>query len=293
MNFYNIPEEMKALRQWVCFRTYLDKETGKYKKVIISPVTGKYAQCNNPDTWTDFESAKKYCQKHRFNGLTFALQSGIVFIDIDHAIDKDTGNIISEEAATLLELLSGTFAERSVSGTGIHILFKGNLPENAVKRNDGKGLEMYDTKRFICMTGDLLSTGSVLQDYSDKAAEINYSFIGKREERTFIAFACQFSDTKLIEAISKSRQGEKFQRLFNGDIFGYASHSQADFALASILSWWTQDFDQIDRIFRSSGLMRDKYDRRTGHSTYGANLIQTALGLQPAHKSYRFSGYEM
>jgi len=287
MNFNNIPAAMKALPQWSCYRLKWDENENKFRKIIISPVTGKFAYCNNPDTWTDFDSAKQYCEKYKFQGLVFALTSGIVFIDIDHAIDKDTGKILSENAAELLKLLPDTFAEISVSGTGLHILVRGNLPENALKRNDSKGLEMYDTKRFICMTGDLLNDSVTLADYSDRIAAINREFIGERKVqlRPSRHIPCEQSDEGLIERITKSKQGAKFQRLYNGDTSDYQSHSNADFALAAILVWWTRDAAQIDRIIRSSGLMRDKWDRRTGDTTYGANLIANALGLQPAQKT--------
>jgi primase-polymerase (primpol)-like protein len=81
----------------------------------------------------------------------------MTFIDIDHAI-KD-GEIVSKEAKRLLELLPDTYTEKSVSGTGIHILLKGSLPPDAYRRNDRKGIEMYDSRRFICMTGDIMNRG--------------------------------------------------------------------------------------------------------------------------------------
>lgn len=279
MNLNNIPKEMQSLPQWACYRSFLDTEKGKYKKVIISPITKEYAKSNAPETWASYEEAKAFYLKYKYDGLTFVLTSGIVFIDIDHAIVDD--EIISEEAQQLLSLLPDTFAERSVSGSGIHILFKGNLPENALKRNDAKGLEMYDTRRFVCMTGNLIGENIALADYSEKTEELNYTFIGKRKIQTFRQQVCELSDSELIEKISASKQGTKFKNLYSGSTVGYETHSSADYALASILAWWTQDFNQVDRIFRSSGLMREKWNRPTGGSTYGANLINSVLGNLP------------
>lgn len=287
MNFNNLPEEMRSMPNWACYRSYKAAD-GKQKKIIISPVDGKFAKSTQPDTWTDFESAKRYCQRYRYTGLTFALTKDIVFIDIDHAIDKETGEILSPEGRQLLSLLPDTFSERSVSGTGIHILVKGNLPENALKRNDAKGLEMYDTARFICMTGDLLSSTSEIKDYSDAIEQINYKFIGKRKTYTPIYTQSTKSDGDLVDAILKSRQGDKFRRLYDGDTCEYSSHSNADFALCSILAWWTQDISQIDRLFRNSGLFRDKWDRHLGGSTYGNITIENALRAQPP-RVFRFS----
>jgi len=44
-----------------------------------------------------------------------------------------------------------------------------------------------------------------------------------------------------------------------------------------MISFYTQDPDQIDRIFRSSGLMREKWDSPRGDTTYGRMTIETSL----------------
>lgn len=287
MDYNNIPEEMRALKQWACYRTYTATD-GKKKKVIISPNNGKFAKCNAPETWADFDTACKYCYRYKYEGLTFALTDGITFIDIDHAVDKNTGKILSKDAEQLLATFPDTFAERSVSGTGIHILVKGSLPKDALKRNDDKGLEMYDTNRFICMTGNLISETTTLKDCTQTIADINYAYIGKKKVYEPIYTQSTKSDSDLVKAIENSRQGEKFRRLYSGDTSGYQSHSNADFALCSILAWWTNDFTQIDRIFRNSGLYRDKWDSSRGSLTYGAKLIQDAMSVQPP-KVFRYS----
>jgi putative DNA primase/helicase len=282
----DFPAELKSLGQWAVYRTYLDKESGKHKKVIISPVTSRFSMSNDPMTWADYAQAKQYCEKYRYNGLVFALQAGITFIDLDHAADKATGEIISPEAKRLLELLPETFCERSVSGTGIHILLKGSLPSDALKRNDAKGIEMYDTRRFVCMTGNPLNGCTELKDYSDKIAQIVYEFVGRRQPpREYTVIPAVQSDTDLITQITNSKQGTKFQSLYGGDILRYPSHSNADSALIFMLAWWTQDPNQIDRIYRSSGLMREKWDSRRGAVTYGEQLIGEALSVVQPRKS--------
>lgn len=289
MNFNNLPDEMRSLPNWACYRTYTNKE-GKRKKVIISPQSGNFAKSNEPNTWANFETAKNYCRRYRYSGLTFALTGGIVFIDIDHAIDKTTGEILSSEAKKLLAMFPDTFCERSVSGTGIHILVKGSLPENALKRNDAKGLEMYDNYRFVCMTGDLISETTSLKDCTETIEQINYDFIGKRQEPIYVpAYGVTTkTDSELIDRILASKQGDKFRRLLDGDISKYPSHSNADYAFCKMLAWWTNDFWQIDRIFRSSGLYREKWDSRRGNGTYGSNIIDSVMSSQ-SPRVFRFS----
>ena len=61
-----------------------------------------------------------------------------------------------------------------------------------------------------------------------------------------------------------------------------------DMSNDDILAWWTNDFSQIDRIFRNSGLYRDKWDSSRGSLTYGAKLIQDAMSVQPP-KVFKYS----
>lgn len=293
MNYNNIPNEMKALSQWVCHKSYFDKASGKQKKIIISPVTGKFAKSNEPDTWTDYDTAKNYAVKNRYTGLTFALSEGIIFVDIDHAVDKATGEVISPDAVKLMAKLPDTYTETSVSGTGIHIFFKGTLPHDALKRNDVKGLEMYQNARFACLTGNTMNGITSLADHSDMTLELNHEFIGKRKPQELRTALSDRSDAELLFAIEKSRQGEKFSRLYRGDFSGYPSQSNADFALVSIIAWWTQDVGQIDRIFRSSGLYREKWDRSLGNSTYGMITINNALPAASGGCKHISYGLEM
>ena len=94
------------------------------------------------------------------------------------------------------------------------------------------------------------------------------------------------SDDSVIAKASEAKNGEKFCRLWSGDITGYPSHSEADAALASMLAFWCGgDAGQIDRLFRQSGLMREKWDELRGADTYGNLTIAKALsGMTDSYK---------
>ena len=84
------------------------------------------------------------------------------------------------------------------------------------------------------------------------------------------------SDEELIEKAkdAKNGNGAKFTALWQGDITGYESHSEADLALCSLLAFWTgKDSDRIDKLFRQSGLYREKWDRED----YRGLTIDTAI----------------
>lgn len=85
-------------------------------------------------------------------------------------------------------------------------------------------------------------------------------------------------DLALIERAKRSKSGTQFAALWSGDITGYKSASEADIALCNALAFWTnKDAARIDQLFRQSGLMREKWDRPTAGSTYGAITIQNAI----------------
>lgn len=79
----------------------------------------------------------------------------------------------------------------------------------------------------------------------------------------------------------RSKHGERNRALWEGrwQELGYASQSEADLAFCNALAVFTGgDLAQMDRLFRRSGLMREKWDRKTGGETYGEMTLKRALG---------------
>jgi hypothetical protein len=76
--------------------------------------------------------------------------------------------------------------------------------------------------------------------------------------------------------------GSPNHRLFNGDISNYGEdHSAADMALTGYLVRKGLTPDQVDMVFRSSGLHRDKWDEMHGETTYGDRTIAKAFEILP------------
>lgn len=91
------------------------------------------------------------------------------------------------------------------------------------------------------------------------------------------ALPLPLDDQALIRKAQQAKGGGAFSELWAGGLAGYKSHSEADIALCNALAWWTNgDAERVDRLFRQSGLMREKWDRRQSGSTYGAITIQSA-----------------
>jgi hypothetical protein len=73
-----------------------------------------------------------------------------------------------------------------------------------------------------------------------------------------------------------------------GSTTGYKSDSEADMALASILSFYTgNDAAQMERIMRSSGLSRKKWDENAGYlpRTIEAAIAMTTTTYNPVYRS--------
>lgn len=141
----NVPEELKALPNWVCYR--MEERCGQPKptKVPYNPTTGDKAKANDSTTWTDYEICLAAVERGEYDGICFEFGSGYVGVDLDHCRDVETGQV--EEWASDIIAHLDSYTEASPSGTGVHIIIRGTLPPS--RRRMGP-IEMYDTARFFC-----------------------------------------------------------------------------------------------------------------------------------------------
>jgi hypothetical protein len=96
--------------------------------------------------------------------------------------------------------------------------------------------------------------------------------------------AVSFDDAAIVTHMKSATNADKVTALGLGDwAKDYHSQSEADLAFCCHLAFWTRDADQIDRLFRTTGLLRPKWDERRGSQTYGQRTIAEALARQPEH----------
>jgi hypothetical protein len=69
----------------------------------------------------------------------------------------------------------------------------------------------------------------------------------------------ELTDEEVVTLARGARNAGKFEALWSGDVSGYPSYSEADQALISLLAFYTQDSEQLDRLYRQSGLCRSKW----------------------------------
>lgn len=93
----------------------------------------------------------------------------------------------------------------------------------------------------------------------------------------------QLSDDDLLELACGADNGEAFSKLWDGDWQdAYSSQSEADMALCCRLAFWSgKDKAQMDRLFRQSGLFREKWDAKhhASGATYGEETLDKACEL--------------
>lgn len=275
-----IPEELKKLPNWVVWKAKPDpKSHSGVSKIPINPKTGGQAQSNNPETWTDFETAEIVSRD--FAGIGFMFEnSGYFGVDLDDMPDELAACAEGDYANTIGEFLTNldSYTEWSQSGNGIHIICKGRLPEGA--RRKGK-IEMYDSGRFFVMTGNAISDREDVPDRTEEIKPLHQKYLGGSESSDSGQMTLSETSLSVHEIIEKARNsanGAKFESLYQGDFSEYPSQSEADIAFCNMLAFWCAgDAGKMDEIYRSSGLMRKKWDRKQSGSTYGALTIQKAI----------------
>lgn len=152
MNLNNIPPEIQSLRQWVC--------TKGDSKIPMIADSFSAASSTDPDTWSNFESARHSVEigEYAFVGFVFN-DNGIVGVDIDDGYDKD--GFLSPLAVDIIGKCK-SYTEKSKSGRGVHILLKGDLPFKG--KNNRNGVEIYKTARYFIMTGDTLLYDTIIEN---------------------------------------------------------------------------------------------------------------------------------
>src|SRR5690606_28654161 len=84
------------------------------------------------------------------------------------------------------------------------------------------------------------------------------------------------SDEEVVEMAMRAANADKFNALCRGgwQAMGYASQSEADFALLSILAYYTRDNEPVRRLFRTSQLgKREQAQKSDKYLDYALSKI--------------------
>lgn len=281
----HIPPELMAAAQWVCWK-YVVKTAGK-TKIPYTPGGSAAAKTNDPKTWREYDKA--LASLRRYDGIGFVVTSNDPWcgVDIDHCIDKETG-VIHPVASEIVEQLN-SYTEITPSGEGLRVWVRSEIPAAGRRRRwRGVEVEMYDSGRYFTISGRLM--GGVLptiEDRQEQISSLHAAIWGAQEpSRTPLRHqAHTLGDDEIIQKALNASNGHRFGKLWRGDTSDYGNdQSRADEALCFHLAFWTGgNTDAMDRLFRSSGLYRPKWDERRGETTYAADTIAKAARLVTTH----------
>lgn len=264
-----IPDELKDLQQWVCWQLEeTDKGTTKVPKVAWSRKAN--ASTTNSKTWTAFTTAFEHFSQGHHNGVGFVFSANDPYcgIDLDSCRNPETGHI-EQWAEDILKDLN-SYSEVSQSGKGIHIIVKAELPGTGTKKTlpgTEHEVEIYNRDRYFCTTGRRLENyPAEVRECQDEVLKLYHALKSpvtsqKGAEKPIQRVSPALSDENVVKLASEAKNGDKFQRLMDGDSRGYQSESEADAGLAAIIGFYTQDYDQILRIIQQSGLWDEKWER--------------------------------
>lgn len=263
--------------------------------------TDKIPTCGNalnPANWLTFEQAYARDPHH----VAIVLTDGLACLDVDDAIVDGQWTPIAHR---VLSLFPDCATEISQSGRGLHVfMHTGALDVTRyMNRPLGAGYEFYPGDRFIALgrglQGDWVGGRSA---WGTDAGSRLAAFLTPRPASAAPGAAAgvlppYVTDEMIVGRITEQRTvnaalGRKAPpadlwagvaradvlATFYPDGRGGFDHSRADAALLSHLAFWCwRDAGAMDRLFRQSGLMREKWDRATAGSTYGAISIAAAV----------------
>lgn len=266
--FENIPLEMRQFQQWVVWR-YEDTESPKPTKVPYSPRTNRLASVADASTWSSFDEALNALKTTNwYSGIGFVLTDGdpYAFIDLDDAKGDQT-NLTRQ-----LQIFNqfDSYAERSPSGNGLHIIIKGSIPSGRRRST----IEIYSNQRYMTMTGDVYraapikdhgeSLNALYHQMANGSAIATAVYAGLLEEKE--------TDEQIYNKAAMAANSAKFLALYNGQWQDYyPSQSEADFALVDILAFYTQCRRQIVRLFQASALGKRDKAKRVDYVNYMLN----------------------
>ena len=267
---------LAELQEYPQFVVWKGVQAGdKIKKLPFTPNTHTIASATDPHTWGIVHQALTALRSRAFTGIGFVFSESDPFtgIDIDKCVQE---RILTPYAQEVVNSLN-SYAEFSPSRTGVHILVKGCIQS---RRTDT--IEMYAHSRFFTLTTNHVHGTPYTIEERQSQLDLLYASLSEnngyrspvhcQEHQIFV------SDETVLGKAFHARNGQKFRQLWQGNIDGYRSKSEADFTFVLMALYWTNDdIAQVARLFRQSGLYDQKTDRPTNGMTYLEYTIKRAL----------------
>lgn len=267
----NIPAELKSIPHWVLWR--YESKTGSEKptKVPYRP-DGKRANITDKADVSTFEQVIAVAGQFSGIGFVFFRGSRVTGVDLDNPFQETVqGTLVTvtpddeqtyaaacsvaNSHITIIKHLN-SYTELSPSGLGGHVFVFGELPAEWGKRK-GK-VEIYSEGRFFTVTGTPfpgIETSPRVEERQQELEDVATSLTLDKVNGHSVEFESRpetRSDAEVYNAICNSQVGSKFLSIYHGQYSESGLKSEARLELLNYISFFTDNKDQVERIFRLS-----------------------------------------
>lgn len=294
-----LPEGLRSRPQW-CI-------AGPDKSPYVAGQGGLVRAKVNQGPWMNFEDACSLARQYSVTvGFILTAEDPFTCIDLDikdaSSVDKDGNRYPTEKWITSTELTRyegivkgfASYTELSSSGRGAHVWVHGNIGPGARRG----GIEIYSQERFIICTGWAVQSLAYTLDNSvvtvrcergvlpvrDGGGSLEAMVAGMRVQtghKTELEEVEEYyTDLEIVERAMYAVNGDKFNALCRGEWqqMGYPSQSEADLALMSMFTFYSESNEQCRRLFRITGL--GKRDKAQKDNRYLDNTLRIIRGRQ-------------
>lgn len=256
-----VPAFLKNIPNWIRWKIEIG-DNGKPTKVPYR-LDGRKAASTRSEDWTEYHAAVTNTKIDNTQGVGFVVNGGIVGFDLDGCRDPKTGDI-SPWAQSIVDALD-SYTEVTPSQTGVRVWVRGELPGTdkvfnlnpAVGFGDKVKIEVFTDGRYFTVTGNPFYEDSVDLEARDltKVYQLCHDIRSQYpapikpkstatpttqsdRQSTPVVQTGFFNHGKLsvlMNGVIKSTEPFVIEDV-HGNSLTYASHSEADMALATVLA---------------------------------------------------------
>lgn len=281
-----IPDALKAIPQWVCWRYGHDGK--RVTKPPIDAKTGNAGKSNDPATWSTFDAAlARFNADSKIAGIGLALtpDHGITALDLDHVIDPATGDV-DPKAVDLLAAFQTTYAEISPSGTGYRLFCIGKPQRDG--HSNPRWLELYTGggARYMTVTGNAKDGHpAALAAMQGELDELHHLYMRTPEKATSKATTdtttCVCNPSDRLAAALKN---PVIAALYAGDVGKYGDRSTAEIALALRLMTFADGDEQTVAGWLDGSKCGKWHERDKDTDSYRAATVKSAAAKWDGRK---------
>lgn len=198
---------------------------------------------SDPATWETFDECIKQISNDQ-QGVGYCFLHGDLHpFDLDHCRNPRTGEICKEAMVLLSRIPS--WAEYSVSGSGIHVIFRGNVRGKELTETCVQYWNPKNSPRFLALTCDMV--GDAFTNLKDIGEEFNYVFATARHISAKIREELRAVDYEQWAALPAERvqSAEEVTQREKTKVKTRKLHK--DFKIEDFLSYYQLSVDNVTR----------------------------------------------